>query len=226
MGSKNGRLDLKSLMKGRVIIITGANTGIGFAAAKALVAKGAHVIIGCRDAAKAEEALKQLGPRAEALSLDLQSFESVNAFADAFLAKKIPLHVLINNAGIFGPKTVELKEGFELSFLTNHLGHFLLTQRLLGALLAAKGKVINVASKAHFFFPRPFDPDLAVGKNYEALPAYGMSKLANIFHASELARRYGDKVIADETFSCRLRLLTVLFRLAGSPCVLVASRDC
>lgn len=212
---------------GRVVVITGANTGIGFAAAKALVAQGAHVIIGCRDSAKAKEAVSELGALAEALPLDLQSFESVNAFADAFLAKKLPLHVLINNAGILGPKTVETKEGFEVSFLTNHLGHFLLTQRLLGALLATKGKVVNVASRMHFSHPKPFDPDLAVGKNYDSRSAYGMSKLANILHAAELARRYGDKVI-DDVFARQLfvpRIILSSFQ-KGPPCLFFTSWCC
>lgn len=137
-------------MEGRVVVITGANTGIGFSAALTLVALGARVIIGCRDPAKAKDAVDKLGPRAEALPLDLQSLASVNAFADAFLAKKLPLHVLINNAGIMATPFAMTKDGFEAQFQTNHLGHFLLTQRLLDALLATKGKVINLASKAHW----------------------------------------------------------------------------
>ncbi len=157
------------------VIVTGANRGIGFATARALVARGAHAILAVRD-----------------VKLDLASLESVRAFAAAYTASGQPLHALVNNAGpINALKGLELtRDGFETFFGVNHLGHFLLTALLLPALWAsAPSRVITVSSTLHAR-TRDFDWDnLAGEKSYDQGAFYNRTKLANVWFAYALARR-------------------------------------
>ena len=186
---------------GRRVLITGANSGIGFYAAAELAHNGAHVLLGCRDQSKGDAALarmRALDPRAnaEVVVLDLASLESVRAFAAAELARGVPLDLLINNAGVMAPKQrLETADGFELQFGVNVLGHFALTALLLPALLHAAAKVqgqsprvVTLASIAHKQGRLNFE-DLQSTKSYSPMGAYRQSKLADLMFAFELDRR-------------------------------------
>jgi NAD(P)-dependent dehydrogenase (short-subunit alcohol dehydrogenase family) len=186
---------------GRRVLITGANSGIGFYAAAELAHKGAHVLLGCRDQSKGDAALarmRALDPRAnaEVVVLDLASLESVRAFAAAELARGVPLDLLINNAGVMAPKQrLETADGFELQFGVNVLGHFALTALLLPALLRVAAKVqgqrprvVTLASIAHKMGRLNFE-DLQSTKSYSPMGAYRQSKLADLMFAFELDRR-------------------------------------
>jgi NAD(P)-dependent dehydrogenase (short-subunit alcohol dehydrogenase family) len=180
---------------GKVALVTGANSGIGYQAALELAGHGAHVLLGCRNAAKGQAALERLqrdvpGARAEVVSLDVASLASVRAFATDFARRGVALDLLINNAGVMGlPKRERTVDGFERQFGTNHLGHFALTGLLIPQLLAAAApRVVTVASLAHRNAKIDFD-NLQSEKSYKPMAAYGVTKLANILFANELERR-------------------------------------
>ena len=189
---------------GRVAIITGANTGIGFETAAALAAKNATVVMACRSKEKAEDAISRIrertpGAELEFIELDLASLASVERFADTFLQGHERLDLLINNAGVMIPPLGHTDDGFELQFGCNHLGHFALTGRLIDLLEATPGsRVATVSSMAHRFGTMDFD-NLNAEKSYDKMPAYGQSKLANLLFTFELQRRLdakGSKVLA------------------------------
>jgi NAD(P)-dependent dehydrogenase (short-subunit alcohol dehydrogenase family) len=181
-------------LSGQTMIVTGGNSGIGFEAARVLAKRRAHVILACRDLAKADDAIAQiraLNPSAslEAMRLDLASLESVHQFARDFAAKSVPLDVLCNNAGVMAIPHRKTAEGFEMQLGTNHLGHFALTGLLLEPLLAAPaGRVVNVSSTAHKMGRMNFD-DLQGERRYLKWVAYAQSKLANLLFSYELQRR-------------------------------------
>lgn len=182
-------------LDGKVCVVTGASSGIGRVTAEALAARGAKVWLACRDSAKSTpvvQSITQAGGKAELVQLDLSDLASVRACAATILAAAEPLHVLLNNAGLAGQKRLT-KQGFELTFGVNHLGHFLLTQLLLPRLLQQpQCRVVNVSSKAHYSASGiDFGELRQPGKGFGALHAYSVSKLANVLHAKELARRYG-----------------------------------
>ncbi len=168
---------------GRTVIITGATSGIGFAAAKVLTDKGARVVLAVRNEAKGADAVQRLGGLAEVRSLDLADLGSVRTFADDWEG---PIDLLINNAGVMAVPLGRTAEGFELQFGTNHLGHFALTNLLLPHLT---DRVVCVSSSAH----RMGHIDLAdpnwERRPYKQWPAYGQSKLANLLFVLELERR-------------------------------------
>ncbi|WP_246216943.1 oxidoreductase [Paraburkholderia panacisoli] len=184
---------------GKRVLITGANSGIGYHAAVTLARKGAQVILACRDKQRGEAALARLnaaapGARAELAILDLASLESVREFAQRVLAEQCPIHILINNAGVMAPpKRLETADGFELQFGTNVLGHFALTALLMPALeLAATGspdrpRVVTIASIAHKHGQIDFN-DLQSRKSYSPMRSYRQSKLADLMFAFELDR--------------------------------------
>ncbi len=182
---------------GRTAIVTGANSGIGFETAKALTEKGAHVVLACRNQEKGGAALAEIlggqpAGTAELMALDLSDLASVRAFAEAFLAAHDRLDLLINNAGVMVPPKSTTKDGFELQFGTNHLGHFALTAHLLPRLLETDdSRVVNVSSMAHKSGRIDFD-NLDASKGYRAWAAYGQSKLANLLFTSELQRRLSE----------------------------------
>ena len=179
---------------GRTIVVTGANSGIGFEAASTLTAAGAHVVLACRDPLRAADAVARLRsrhPRAslESLPLDLASLASVRDFAKAFADRHARLDVLANNAGVMAIPRRTTADGFEMQLGTNHLGHFALTGLLLPRLLATPGaRVVTVSSTAHRGGRMRFD-DLQGERSYTRWGAYGQSKLANLLFSYELDRR-------------------------------------
>jgi NAD(P)-dependent dehydrogenase (short-subunit alcohol dehydrogenase family) len=174
-------------LAGKRIVVTGANSGIGLHAARALADHGAEVVLACRNTDSGREAAAKMPGVTTVEELDLASQKSVHAFADRFEG---PLDLLVNNAGVMTPPQYrETEDGHELQFGTNHLGHFALTGLLLPALLAAPDpRVVTVASIAHH---RGDESVLEgnPGTTYEPSRAYGNSKLANLLFAHELHRR-------------------------------------
>ncbi|HXC97504.1 MAG TPA: SDR family oxidoreductase [Edaphobacter sp.] len=200
MSQKWKAADIPSLASKR-ILITGANSGIGYHAALKLARKGAQLIMACRDRKRGEAAIARLdadSPSAhntELAILDLASLASVRSFAEEELAKHRPLHILINNAGVMAPpKRLETADGFELQFGTNVLGHFALTALLLPALEQAaaeshnRPRVVTIASIAHKRGQLNFD-DLQSRRSYSPWKSYQQSKLADLMFALELSRR-------------------------------------
>jgi NAD(P)-dependent dehydrogenase (short-subunit alcohol dehydrogenase family) len=180
---------------GKIALITGANSGIGYRAALELARHGAHVLLGCRNAAKGQAALERLqleapGASAEVVALDMASLAAIRAFVAAFAERGLALDLLINNAGGAAPPKRELTaDDFERQFGTNHLGHFALTGLLIPQLLAApQPRVVTVSSLAHRDGTIDFE-NLQGEKKYHPWGAYGSSKLANILFANELQRR-------------------------------------
>jgi NAD(P)-dependent dehydrogenase (short-subunit alcohol dehydrogenase family) len=180
------------VLSGRTAIVTGANSGIGWHVAKELAAHGARVVLACRDVTRAKQAAERIrngGPPVEIdiELLDLADMASVRAFAHHW---RDPVHLLVNNAAVMAPpRRASTRDGFELQFGTNHLGHFVLTGLLLPALLAgAPSRVVTLSSVAHFG-----GRDDVVNANdnstYRAQQAYSNSKLANLLFALELQRR-------------------------------------
>ena len=181
----------------RVAVVTGANSGIGFETARALAAKGARVILGCRSRTKGPQAvarIREAVPGADVLfdSLDLASLDSIAMFAKEITTEIDHLDLLINNAGVMMPPLDYTRDGFEQQFGINHLGHFALTGHLFPLLQATPGsRVVTVSSLMHFAGRIDFD-DLRAMKSYNATLAYAQSKLANLLFTRELARRCKD----------------------------------
>ena len=179
---------------GRIMIVTGANTGLGYETALSLAQKGAKVIMACRNLSKANAAKARiekevLAADLEVMEIDLSSLQSVRAFVNAYLSKHDRLDVLINNAGVMMPPYTKTEDGFELQFEANYLGHFLLTGLLLDTLLKTPGsRIVSLSSIAHKNGKINFD-DLQSEKAYDASAAYGQSKLACLMFAYELQRR-------------------------------------
>jgi NAD(P)-dependent dehydrogenase (short-subunit alcohol dehydrogenase family) len=179
---------------GKTIVVTGANSGIGLEAARVLAAKGAQVVLACRDAARgrrAADAIKSEHPSAAVtvMELDLADLASIRRFAAAVRSSSLALHALCNNAGVMAIPYRTTADGFEMQFGTNHLGHYALTGLLLDRLLATPGaRVVTVSSNAHKFGSMRWD-DLQWTRGYRKWFAYSQSKLANLLFAYELQRR-------------------------------------
>jgi NAD(P)-dependent dehydrogenase (short-subunit alcohol dehydrogenase family) len=181
---------------GRRVLITGANSGIGYHAALELARKDAHVLLASRDRARGEAALARLrmavpNSSVELVLLDLASLAAIHEFAAQQIERGQPLDLLINNAGVMAPpKRLETADGFELQFGTNVLGHFALTALLLPLLqkAAATPRVVTIASIAHKRGEIDFD-DLQAADSYAPMRSYPQSKLANLMLAFELDRR-------------------------------------
>jgi NAD(P)-dependent dehydrogenase (short-subunit alcohol dehydrogenase family) len=181
---------------GKVVVITGGNTGIGKEAAVGLAGLGAQVAITSRNEERGKSALREIRDRSgndsvEVMSLDLASFRSIRSFAADVLDRFDRLDVLVNNAGLILLHRTETEDGFEATFGINHLGHFLLTDLLLERLRAsAPARVVVVASNAHKGARRGLDfDDLQAERRYRWQDAYNKSKLANIYFGRALARR-------------------------------------
>ncbi|MFI5506808.1 SDR family NAD(P)-dependent oxidoreductase [Mycobacterium sp. NPDC051804] len=180
---------------GRTAVITGANTGLGYETATALAAKGAHVVLAVRNLDKGKDAARRIeqaspGARIDLQELDLTSLASIRDAAEQLKANHESIDLLINNAGVmFTPKTTT-KDGFELQFGTNHLGHFAFTGLLLDRVLAAPGsRVVTVSSTGHRLIDAIRFDDLQWERGYNRFRAYGQSKLANLLFTYELQRR-------------------------------------
>jgi NAD(P)-dependent dehydrogenase (short-subunit alcohol dehydrogenase family) len=173
-------------MTGKTVIITGANSGIGRAAARALAAKNAHVVLAVRDPDKGQTAAATMPGNTEVRRLDLASLASVREFAAGWQGD---IDLLINNAGVMIPPLSRTAEGFELQFGTNHLGHFALANLLLEHVT---DRVVTVSSTGHRFGKIDFEDLNWERKPYKAWRAYGQSKLANLLFTSELQRRLID----------------------------------
>ncbi len=179
---------------GRVVLITGANSGIGFEAARALAEHGAHVLLGCRNPTRAAEALDRIragtpDASVEVLEIDLADLDSVAAAATRVVAAHPRLDVLVNNAGLMAIPHATTVQGFEMQLGVNHLAAFALTGRLLGPLLATAGsRVVAVSSQGHRPGRIHFD-DLQSERSYHPWRAYFQSKLANLLDTFELQRR-------------------------------------
>lgn len=180
---------------GRIAIVTGANSGIGYETARALAGKGATVILACRNEEKGKTAAHQIlseepSGAAEFIALDLADLESVHRFAETYAGKHDRLDLLINNAGVMQiPQRRTTPQGFEMQFATNHLGHFALTGLLMDLILCAPAsRVVMVSSSVHRGGTINFD-DLQSQQSYSPTGAYMQSKLANLLFTYELARR-------------------------------------
>lgn len=180
---------------GKVALITGANTGIGRVTARELARQGAHVFIACRSAERARPVVDEIraaapGSQVELLSLDLGDLASVRQCAQAFLARGLPLHLLINNAGVGGARGIT-PSGFELAFGTNHVGHFLLTQMLVDRMKSsAPARIVTVASRAHYRAPGiDWEAVRQPTKTTTGLAEYSVSKFANVLFSAELSRK-------------------------------------
>jgi NAD(P)-dependent dehydrogenase (short-subunit alcohol dehydrogenase family) len=180
-------------MQGRVVVLTGATSGIGRATAFGLARMGAHLALVCRDRGRGEETVAAVAAasstRADLFVADLAVQGDVHRVAGELLARYPAIHVLVNNAGIVNLRYRETVDGVEEVFAVNHLAPFLLTHLLLDRLKAsAPARIVNVASHAHKFGPMHFD-DIGWKQGYKGMRVYGQSKLANVLFTRELAAR-------------------------------------
>jgi NAD(P)-dependent dehydrogenase (short-subunit alcohol dehydrogenase family) len=190
--------------KGRIALITGANAGLGFETTKWFALKDIKVIMACRDLKKGEKAKNKIlakvpNAELEVMELDLASLESIRKFAETFKGNYDRLDLLINNAGIMIPPLMRTKDGFEIQFGVNHLGHFLLTNLLLPLVIKTENsRIVTLSSGAHRSGEIMFD-DINWEKSYSKFPAYSQSKLANLMFALDLNEKLqaaGHKTLA------------------------------
>ncbi|MFE3993944.1 SDR family NAD(P)-dependent oxidoreductase [Streptomyces goshikiensis] len=175
---------------GRVAVVTGANTGLGFETARALAERGASVVLAVRDIEKGERAAARMSGEVTVQALDLTSLDSVRAAARALRCRYDRLDLLINNAGVMYTPKRKTADGFEMQFGTNHLGHFALTGLLLDLMLPVPGsRVVTVSSTGHRIRAAIHFDDLQWERSYSRAGAYGQSKLANLMFTYELQRR-------------------------------------
>jgi len=199
MATKNWTADNIPSQQGKIILITGANSGLGLEATKVLSSKGAHVIMTARNLKSGNDAISLIkkenaNAKLDLMQLDLSDFASIHQFSKEFHKKYKQLDVLINNAGVMTPVNRELtKQHFEVQFGTNHLGHFLLTGLLLDILKSTPNSRIAIQSSAmhkkEMSKPDIYFDDLNFDKGYNKHIAYAQSKLANLLFAYELDRR-------------------------------------
>lgn len=194
-------------LKGKKVIITGANSGIGYEAAKVLASYGAHVILAVRNKKKGEDAADTIKSQykdaiIEVLSLNLADLESIYTFASEYSIRYNSLDILINNAGVLMPSYQKTRDGFELQFGTNHLGHFALTGLLLPLLKITTGsRVVTISSLAHRRGSIYFD-NLDGAKGYRPKGFYNQSKLANLLFAKELDNRFKGHGLPTISIAC------------------------
>ncbi|HLI78691.1 MAG TPA: SDR family oxidoreductase [Candidatus Binataceae bacterium] len=180
-------------IRGKTCMITGATSGIGRASAIELGKMGARLVLVCRNRARGEDLVRQIqragNPAADLMIADLESQPQIRQLAADFLATKKPLHVLMNNAGIFNMKRRTTSDGLEEVFAVNHLAYFMLTVLLLDRIKeSAPARIINISSDLHQRATIKFD-DLGGERSFGGMSSYGQSKLANILFTYELARR-------------------------------------
>ena len=180
--------------RGRVAVVTGANTGLGYETARALAERGASVVLAVRNVEKGEQAAARMTGDVTVQALDLTSLDSVRTAAAALRSRLGRIDLLINNAGVMYTPKQTTRDGFEMQFGTNHLGHFALTGLLLENLLPVPGsRVVTVASNAHKQRGAIHFDDLQWERSYDRVAAYGQSKLANLMFTYELQRRLAAK---------------------------------
>jgi NAD(P)-dependent dehydrogenase (short-subunit alcohol dehydrogenase family) len=187
------------VLKGKRILVTGVSAGLGVETARSLAAHGAHVVGAARDLAKAEGATAQVrkdaaanGGGFELVALDLGSLKSVRSCADALLAKGEPFDVVIANAGVMATPLGKTEDGFETQFGINHLGHFVLVNRI-APLIQAGGRLVNLSSAGHRFSNVDLDDPNFERTPYEPFVAYGRSKTANILFSVAFDRRHRER---------------------------------
>jgi hypothetical protein len=208
-------------LTGRTIVVTGANSGLGLEAARAFAGRGAHVVLACRSAERADGArasIVQSQPAAslEVMTLDLANLSSVRVFGAAFSARHDRLDVLCNNAGVMALPRRETVDGFEMQIGTNHLGHFALTGLLLPVLLRTPGsRVVTQSSNMHRIGRVDVD-DLQGSTRYGRWAAYGQSKLANLLFAYELQRRLARAGAATASVACHPGYSSTELAFAGA----------
>ena len=192
-------------LSGKLFVITGANSGIGFEAAKTLAKAGGDIVLACRSVAKAEVAAKALrqaySTEISTLELDLGSLDSVRKAADELRSRHGKIDALINNAGIMQTPQLKTEDGFELQVGTNHLGHFLWTGLLIDLVEKAKGRVVVVSSLVHKFNALNLE-DYMSEANYTGMGAYTQSKLSNLMFAFELDKRLRESGMAATCIAC------------------------
>lgn len=197
----------KDALTGKIAIITGANSGLGLETAKVFAQLGAQVILAVRDIEKGKTAQQQIleeSSRAtvEVMKLDLSDLDSVREFAERFTSRFHSLDLLINNAGVMVPPYAKTKDGFELQFGSNHLGHFALTGLLLPLLIHTENsRVVTLSSLAHRGAAIDFD-NLDGSKGYKGMKFYGQSKLANLMFATELDKRLKQHGLSTLSIAC------------------------
>ena len=218
-------------LTGQVALVTGANTGIGRITARELARRGADVFLATRSLARTEPVLAEIAqltgrPAAHWIELDLADLASVRACAERFLAAGRPLHLLVNNAGLGGQRGLT-RDGLEMTFGVNHIGHFLLTQLLRERLLAsAPARVVTVASRAHQWAPGlDWDALRQPTRSLTGIREYMVSKLANVLFSAELGRQLAGSgvstyavhpgVVDTEIWRQVPRLLRPLLKLRG-----------
>ncbi|MBK8254800.1 MAG: SDR family oxidoreductase [Polyangiaceae bacterium] len=207
-------------LQGKVIVVTGANSGIGLAAARALALAGGEVVFACRNltsAAEAVESVRREKPNAQvsAQSLNLASLASVQDFAQQFAAKYSQLDILINNAGVMALPFGKTADGFEMQVGTNHFGHFALTGRLLPQLQKSpSARVVTVSSRTHEMGSIDFD-NLQSEKGYQKWAAYSRSKLMNLLFAYELDRRLRTHRVNIQSIACHPGYAATNLQTAG-----------
>lgn len=192
----SGKKYRQKKLDGKVYIITGSNTGLGFETAKQIVAMGGTVILACRSKEKASAAKAQImhftnchEKQLVVLTLDLCAFGSTRKFVDDFISLGLPLNVLINNAGVMMQDRQLTPDGYEVVFTANHLSHFLLTNLLLPELEKTNGRVVNVTSSLHKSLNAFNFDNVMSERSYSLFGTYSQSKLANILFTTELQRR-------------------------------------
>ena len=186
-------------LRGKRILVTGVSAGLGIETARSLAAHGAQVVGAARDLAKAENATAQVredaatgGGSFELIELDLASLKSARACADQLLAKGEPFDVIIANAGVMATPFGHTSDGFETQFGTNHLGHFVLVNRI-ASLIRDGGRLINLSSAGHRYSNADLNDPNFDHTPYEPFVAYGRSKTANILFAVAFDKRYRDR---------------------------------
>lgn len=191
---QGGQYKKETRIDGKVVVITGANSGIGKETAIDLAKRGGKIYIACRNQQRGEDALKEIkdvsgSNNVHFLQLDLSSMESIREFSRKFHGLESQLHILINNAGVMACPKALTKDGFELQIGTNHMGHFLLTNLLLDLLKQSSPSRVVVLSSLFHWYGRINKEDLNSEKSYWKWISYGQSKLANILFTRELSRK-------------------------------------
>jgi len=219
------RVDLSK----KVTIVTGANTGIGYITARELAKMGSRVFVACRSKERADEAIQKMKAESTAdllvefLPLDLGSLKSIEACVAEFKSRNLPLHLLINNAGIMAlPQLTRTEDGFESQLGVNHVGHFHLTTLLLPILQqSAPGRIVNLSSMAHSSGKIRWEDPMFNTEGYTAFGAYGQSKLANILFTKELQRRFDEEHVPITTYAVHPGFVnTELMRNVSAPAVI------